>query len=108
MRLAAGRDKSALGRTVFLIGAGCSKSAGIPLVSEMARELVVQLATAVQGPADAFSDPESAYRWLLQSGRILDCQIGKKNKEGASDNRAIDWSRVYDTLFADHYKTPDH
>lgn len=108
IRLAAGRDKSALGRTVFLIGAGCSKSAGIPLVPDMARDLVVQLATALQGSASALSDPDSAYRWLLQSGKIADCQMGKRPKAGASDDRAIDWSRVYDVLFADHYKTPDH
>lgn len=107
IRLAAGRDNAALGRTVFLIGAGCSKSAGIPLVPEMARELVVKLATALQGPADALKEAESAYRWLLQGGKISDCQIGEQPIDTAA-NRAIDWSRVYDVLFAGHYRTPDH
>jgi hypothetical protein len=39
-----------LGRTVFFIGAGASKSAGIPLVPEMAQQLVVKLATAKRAP----------------------------------------------------------
>jgi tetratricopeptide (TPR) repeat protein len=107
VRLAAAQDKSALGRTVFLVGAGCSKSAGIPLVPQMANELVVKLATALQGPASALSGPESAYRWLLQSRKISDCRIGEQPKDGAADHREIDWSRVYDALFAEHYNTPD-
>jgi len=53
------------------------------------------------------SDPEGAFRWLLQGGRISDCQIGERPKDGTSDFRAIDWSRVYDALFAEHYNTPD-
>jgi tetratricopeptide (TPR) repeat protein len=107
IRLAAGKDNVVLGRTVFLIGAGCSKSAGIPLVSEMARELIIKLATALQGPASALTDPEIAYRWLLQGGKISDCQIGERPREITADNRAIDWPRVYDMLFAEHYNTPD-
>jgi tetratricopeptide (TPR) repeat protein len=107
IRLAASQDKSALGRTVFLIGAGCSKSAGIPLVPDMARDLVVKLAAALHGSGSAPSDPEGAYRWLLQGGKISDCQIGERPKDGTGDSRAIDWSRVYDTLFAEHYNTPD-
>jgi tetratricopeptide (TPR) repeat protein len=107
MRLAAGRDNVGLGRTVFLIGAGCSKSAGIPLVPDMARDLVVKLAAALHGPGSAPNDPESAYRWLFQGGKISDCQIGERPKDGTSDNRSIDWSRVYDALFGEHYNTPD-
>ena len=107
IRLAASQDKSALGRTVFLIGAGCSKSAGIPLVPDMARDLVVKLAAALHGSGSAPSDPEGAYRWLLQGGKISDCQIGEQPKDGTSDNREIDWSRLYDALFAEHYNTPD-
>jgi hypothetical protein len=106
MRLAAGKDNVVLGRTVFLVGAGCSKSAGIPLVSEMARGLIIKLATALQGPTSALTDPEIAYRWLLQGGKISDCQIGERAKDIA-DNREIDWPRVYDMLFAEHYNTPD-
>jgi len=52
MRLAAGRENVGLGRTVFLIGAGCSKSAGIPLVPDMAHDLVVKLAAALHGPGE--------------------------------------------------------
>jgi tetratricopeptide (TPR) repeat protein len=107
IRLAASQDKSALGRTVFLTGAGCSKSAGIPLVPDMARDLVAKLAAALQGPGSAPSDPENAYRWLLQGGKISDCQIGERPKDSSTDNRAIDWSRVYDAVFAEHYNTPD-
>ena len=72
----------------------------------MARELIIKLATALQGPASALADPEIAYRWLLQGGKISDCQIGERPKDIA-DNREIDWPRVYDMLFAEHYNTPD-
>jgi tetratricopeptide (TPR) repeat protein len=107
IQLAAANEAKGLGRAVFFIGAGCSRSAGIPLVPEMAQKLVVRLAQARQAPPDARKTADGAYRWLVANKKFGDCCIGEPPKEGP-DDRSIDWARVYDLLFADHYKTPDH
>ncbi len=108
IQLAAAPGGKGLGRTVLFIGAGASKSAGIPLVPDMAQQLVIKLATAKRAPADVLKSAEAAYGWLSAGRGIPDCRIGEAPKDGGRDNRAIDWSRVYDMLFSDHYKTPDH
>jgi tetratricopeptide (TPR) repeat protein len=108
IQLAAGGDNKGPGRSVFLTGAGCSKSAGIPLVPDMAQQLVLRLAKAKRAPTDALNNADGAYRWLSPNRGIPDCRIGEPPKNGGTDAREIDWPRVYDVLFADHYKTPDH
>jgi len=108
IQLATASDSKGLGRTIFFIGAGCSKSAGIPLVLEMAQQLLIRLAKAKRAPPDALKSADDAYHWLSPNRGIPDCRIGDAPKDGSADTREIDWSRVYDVLFADHYKTPDH
>jgi len=108
IQLAAANDSKSLGRTVFFIGAGCSKSAGIPLVPSMAQQLTLKLANAKRAPPEALKSAEDAYRWLSPNRGIPDCRIGEQLKKEEADKRQIDWSRVYDVLFAEHYKTPDH
>jgi hypothetical protein len=108
MQLATPQDGKGLGRTVFFIGAGCSRSAGIPLVPDMAKQLIVRLAKVKRAPEENLKNAEEAYRWLTAGRGFPDCAEGEKPKEGTTDTRVIDWSRAYDTLFADHYKTPDH
>jgi tetratricopeptide (TPR) repeat protein len=107
IQLAAVSEERGLGRTVFLIGAGCSYSAGIPLVPKMAQHLAIQLARAKRASPE-ISDAAQAYRWLTSGKGFPDCQTGEAPKDGAADARPIDWSRVYDVLFAEYYKTPDH
>jgi hypothetical protein len=53
-------SQSEQGRAMFLIGAGCSASAGIPLASEVAKEAVVGLAKTykVQGFDEGTPLPE--------------------------------------------------
>ena len=43
-------SQSEQGRAMFLIGAGCSASAGIPLASEVAKEAIVGLAKTYEMP----------------------------------------------------------
>jgi tetratricopeptide (TPR) repeat protein len=95
------------GRTVLFIGAGCSVSAGIPLVSAMAKALTLSLAETKDAPRNALENPLTAYRWLSSKG-MRPCW--KDNAPAPSEpatEAMIDWARVYDALFSDHFKTPD-
>src|SRR5579863_2774129 len=105
--MASARDANALGRAVFFVGAGCSVSAGIPLVPDMARSLVQRLAINAVAPENITSSPESAYRWLVAKRQIRDCFVENLTEGHAGDDRAIDWFRVYDAAFSDHFNTPD-
>jgi len=64
------------------VGAGCSRSAGIQLASEIARDLVVELADRLGGPA--FSDPDQARTWLVDREDI---------------SKQSDWGRLYSEIF---------
>jgi len=107
VRMASADDGNALGRTVFFVGAGCSVSAGIPLVPDMARSLVQRLTRKAGAPDNIVSDSQAAYRWLAAKGQIRDCFAENLAEAKAVDDRAIDWFRVYDAAFSDHFNTPD-
>src|SRR5262249_5024591 len=102
--MASAEDGQRLGRTVFFIGAGCSKSAGIPVSTGMAQALICRLAKIMGAPAGALPDPDEAYRWLAENKQVRDCYGGDPSKP---NTRPIEWPRVYDALFGDHYTTPD-
>ena len=84
------------GSTVLLTGAGCSKSAGVPLASEIAKNLCVKLATSYR-LCDDESEPNFSLDKLIESKRISESAISK-NK--------VDWSAVYEEIFTNHYRTP--
>ena len=73
----------------------------------MAQQLVVRLAEAKRAPTDSLQTADEAYRWLCGKG-FRDCRTGEAPKDDSTDARPIDWSRVYDVLFAEYYKAPDH
>jgi NAD-dependent SIR2 family protein deacetylase len=107
VRMASADDSKRLGRVVFFIGAGCSVSAGIPLVQDMARTLVGRLAVKSKAPETILKDASAAYRWLASNNEMPDCfrQIAK---EASPDSEPeIDWFRVYDAAFSKHFNTPD-
>jgi tetratricopeptide (TPR) repeat protein len=85
-----------LARAIFFIGAGCSRSAGVPLAAEIARGLVPKLAQTYD--LSTTSDPEAALKVLQAAGHFLACSPGG----------TIDWYAVYDEVFLNHYKTPDN
>ena len=107
IRMASSESAMGLGRTVFFIGAGCSVSAGIPLVQDMAKSLVKRLARLSRAPNDICVEPEAAYRWLAAKHQMRDCFVGERMDDALLDNRNIDWFRVYDAAFSDHFNTPD-
>lgn len=94
MRLA--KFSGGLGRTIFLIGAGCSISAGIPGAAAIAQRMVLETAKSI-GLGRLDDTPAAAYRSLVEASK-LDTPPNIEN---------IDWWAVYDELFDRHYKTPD-
>jgi len=94
LRMSAGdMIKGDRGRAIFLIGAGCSKSAGIPLANEIAQDCIIKLAK-IYGDRN-FKKPESALNWLRKSGWVTDEYNLKKNS----------WGKLYGKIFEDHFKT---
>jgi tetratricopeptide (TPR) repeat protein len=86
-------DKQDWGRGVFLIGAGCSRSAGIPLAGEIAQESVIRLARIYTGKK--FKKADNALKWL-------------KEKEWVDKGWSLDkltWGELYGKIFEDHFKT---
>jgi hypothetical protein len=102
--MASADDGKRLGRTIFFIGAGCSSSARIPLATRMAQTLIVRFATTMLAPSTALAGHNEAYRWLAENKQVRDCRGGDPNK---LDARPVEWPRVYEVLFGDHYTTPD-
>lgn len=85
-----------LGRAIFFIGAGCSRSAGVPLAAEIARDLVCRLASTYR--LGDYTEASAAFDALQSVGHFPEI----------SREPDIDWYSVYNSCFQDHYKTPDH
>lgn len=105
--LLAGRNGEPLGRVVFLIGAGCSISAGIPDVEAIARRMTLAVAARLNGLTDdPATDAVAAYKSLVGDGNLRDHGKGKPLAE--QDDAGIEWHHVYDEMFEKFYRTPDH
>lgn len=90
-----------LGRTLLLVGAGCSRSAGVPLASEIAQTLSVDLANRYTGGL-RFEDATASLEYLIQEGHLNPGHLAIENGE----KRCFDWNIVYDEIFTSHYRTP--
>ncbi|AVX03442.1 wide host range VirA protein [Maritalea myrionectae] len=91
-------EKSKIGKTVLLIGAGCSQSAGIPLAREISQSLICNLAKSYGVVEQQTDDPDRALKKLVEAGHFQNHAI-----KGSED---IDWSSVYDEIFSSHFNTP--
>ena len=98
------RNGEELGRVVFLIGAGCSVSAGIPGAPNIARMMVVEIARQFGICSDS-DDSVTCYRILVNNDHIKDAGSGLPIDQQA--DHLIDWYRVYDEMFERHYSTRD-
>jgi tetratricopeptide (TPR) repeat protein len=85
---------------ILLIGAGCSVSAGVPLASEIAKSLVVDVATDC-GAGSACKESFSAYSFLAEKEAS---RFGFPKVDAVAQ---VDWSRVYDAIFQSHYASND-
>lgn len=84
-------ESSGWGNTVFLVGAGCSASAGIPLAREIAGECVLDLARRYSNARFDPKDVDHAFGWL---------QENKHFGEG------VTWDNAYGYIFESHYADP--
>jgi len=91
------------GRAIFLIGAGCSVSAGIPLAASVAKRCACILARRYAPPrregVEAVSDAEEALASLIDRD-IVPARFRLAN-------RAADWSDLYKYFFSEHLKSPN-
>lgn len=103
---AAEQRREGRGTAMFLVGAGCSKSAGIPLASEIAREAAVVLerdyraADPARAGSSVPSSAEEALNALIEGGHV---PARFKPKDGSPR-----WADLYSYVFSEHIKHPDH
>jgi hypothetical protein len=86
------------GRAVFLIGAGCSASAEIPLAAGVAQDAVSKLAAAYK-VADPAADPLAALQALVEAGKFP--------TRFAPDKGVPPWGQLYSYVFSEHMKHPN-
>lgn len=86
-----GRDPSTWGTSMFLVGAGCSFSAGVPLARSIVEDSVVRLAQQYSNQQQPHDDPERALAWL---------------RENKHFDEHITWENAYGYLFEVHYPDP--
>src|SRR5271165_3098439 len=84
---------AAASKVIFLIGAGCSITAGIPGAVEIARRMVKQVANELGHRAEDV-DHVDAYRALIENRQIDLCLTGDPG--AVPSDATIDWYRVYD------------
>lgn len=88
------------GRTIFLVGAGCSVSAGIPAAPGVAQHCALKLAGIYSG--GSFSgDADGALAWLKKDNRLSDF-LGTFPREDGSH-----WAELYSYFFESHFKSPN-
>ena len=91
------------GRAIFLVGAGVSASAGIPLAAEVAKECVKILAHRYLSSKDnviIHLTPEAALDKLIEASRIPE--------HYKSSSLGPNWVGLYTYIFAEHLKSPNH
>ena len=89
------------GRAIFLIGAGCSVSAGIPAAPGVAKHCALKLARIYSAEAFTGADPDQALKWLQEQGRV------NLSPELAVRNDGTHWGLLYSYFFEFHLKSPN-
>ncbi len=88
-------DNQDLGNAVFLIGAGCSYSAGIPLAPQIAKKCVSKLVNKYSRGKITINDPDKAIKWLYEKEHIDDSWNPNKP----------DWGKLYGKIFEEHFQS---
>ena len=96
------RDKpnQGRGRAIFLVGAGCSVSAGIKAAGGVAQHCALHLAHCYSQERFTDSDPDTALRWLIEQGHV-DSNVAH-NEDGSSH-----WSALYYYFFENCLNAPN-
>lgn len=98
-RLQLHKKPDGLAPVTFLIGAGCSVSAGIPAVNTIAKQTVTELSLRLTG-----ATPQSAEEALINLARHGYFQGHTKVARTAPTT--LDWGQVYDTIFSEIHVSP--
>jgi tetratricopeptide (TPR) repeat protein len=95
LHLAAGNPAARnWGNAVFLIGAGCSYSAGIPLAGEIARQCAIDLSSKYSAGKFKTEDAVAALNWLIERQKF----------KPALDSTEPEWGKLYGRIFQEHFK----
>ena len=78
---------------VFLIGAGCSASAKVPLASEIAEECARSLFQQFSNTKSKSIDANRALKWL-------------KERNYLTDRKEATWADYYSEIFEKHFRSP--
>lgn len=89
------------GRTIFLVGAGCSVSAGIPAAPGVARHCAVKLAKVFSNDGFDGDDADAALAWLKKDKRLGDFNGVFPRPDGSH------WADLYSYFFESHFKSPN-
>lgn len=89
--IARGRPPDSWGTAVFLLGAGCSVSAGIDTAGSIAKRLLIETANLQARGGPAIDDSAIALNWLKDNKRL-------------ADNVTMD--TAYGALFSEIYRDP--
>ncbi len=89
------------GRAIFLVGAGCSVSAGIPPASGVAKHCAVKLAQTYSNGVFQGDDAEAALEWLQKEGKVE--LVGDYALRGDGSH----WGALYSHFFESHLKSPN-
>ncbi len=87
------------GGAVFLIGAGCSVSAGIPLASGVAERCAEFLAERYSDGEQKGLGPIAALEWLVANNKVDAALMGSGGTP--------DWGRLYSHFFTEHLVSPN-
>src|SRR5262245_50544331 len=94
LQRAKGKDgDQSWGGVVFLIGAGCSRSAGIPVGEEIARDRALDLAHRYSNGTFAPESSDDALKWL---------------RTGQHVPADTDWANAYGRIFEYQCSDPTH
>jgi hypothetical protein len=103
--------KSQWGRAVFLIGAGCSRSAGIPLGGEIAKRCAKELAHLYSNGEQTFPTASEFIPSDVKAGeqealRALDWLVANVESFKPWKGQPPNWGVIYGEIFENHLKAP--
>jgi tetratricopeptide (TPR) repeat protein len=101
-RAKGGAETGDRGKAIFLIGAGCSRTAGIPMADGVAKDCVLQLTNTYFNHEKEITDPKEALKRLCDGSLVLDSKWIEGIKEGGEPK----WSELYGEIFENHIVAP--
>ncbi|MBA1138723.1 SIR2 family protein [Mesorhizobium neociceri] len=95
-----GEDERGPG-AVFLVGAGCSQSAGIPMASQIAQELTLELASLKGALGSDLQSCQTALAWLDDRQHLPNLST---HLPGFDVSKPM-WGRLYGYLFEEFFRS---